>query len=62
MSFPIEILLGYGAMVVICERCGKDMVTPGSRVCPKCEADSLKTRDDRLKGKEFQEEGHTRNG
>ena len=48
MSFPIEILLGYGAMAVICERCGRDVVTPGSRVCPKCEENSRKTPDDGL--------------
>ena len=53
MSFPFEILLGYGAMAVICERCGKDVVTPGNRVCPKCEeelvegpADSLEEPED----------------
>jgi len=48
VSLPIEILLGYGAMAVICERCGTDVVTPGNRVCPKCEENSLKTPDDGL--------------
>ena len=37
MSIPIELFFGYGLMAVICERCGKDVVTPGNRVCPKCE-------------------------
>ena len=48
VSFPFEILLGYGAMAVICERCGKDVVTPGSRVCPKCEEESVESPADSL--------------
>jgi len=63
VSFPFEILLGYGAMAVICERCGRDIVTPGSRLCAKCEEDSLKTHDDRVKEElEDDSEGETRGG
>ena len=50
MSFPFEILLGYGAMAAICERCGKDVVTPGRRVCPKCEEDLAQTPAEKLDG------------
>ena len=48
VSFPFEILLGYGAMAVICERCGTDVVTPGGRLCLKCEEGPARTPADGL--------------
>jgi uncharacterized Zn finger protein (UPF0148 family) len=41
MSFPVEIFLGYGVIAVTCERCGVALVTPGSHLCPDCEAEEL---------------------
>ena len=37
MSFPNEILLGYGAMALACELCGMLVETPGNRLCDSCE-------------------------
>ena len=42
MSIPIELFFGYGLMAVICERCGKAVATPGSRLCPNCEENPVK--------------------
>ena len=46
MSFPIELLFGYGLVAVICDRCGKAVVTPGSRLCPGCEDEPAEAPSD----------------
>ena len=37
MTFPFEILLGYGGMALACEHCGALVETPGNRLCAACE-------------------------
>ena len=46
VSFPIELLFGYGLVAVICDRCGKAVVTPGSRLCPGCEDEPAEAPSD----------------
>ena len=46
MSFPIELFLGYGLVAIICDHCGRAVVTPGSRLCPGCEESSVEAPSD----------------